>query len=116
MFLEPPISVSIFFIFLSSILLFFLLFFWGWGTPAVTPRAAQIDPATSKMPYSGVANCAMTILRKEGLLAFWRGFGAYYGRCAPHAMTILMVLEQILAGYNTAFSVDSCLREIALGS
>ncbi len=73
--------------------------------PPPTRTRPQIDPATGKMPYSGVANCAATILRKEGLLAFWRGFGAYYGRCAPHAMTILMVREAILSGYNTTFGL-----------
>merc|ERR1712146_81115 len=48
-----------------------------------------------KMPYTGVGDCAIKILRNEGILAFWRGFGAYYTRCAPHAMIILLTREYI---------------------
>mgnify|MGYP000942011037 CR=1 FL=1 len=39
----------------------------------------------------------------EGPLAFWTGFGAYYGRTAPHAMIILLSLEQINKLYASAF-------------
>ena len=31
---------------------------------------------------------------------FWRGFGAFYGRCAPHAMIILLSREQIMKAYD----------------
>ena len=81
------------------------------------------DPTTNLMPYKGVVDCGMKIVRAEGprrlnavpcpplppssrarlkvssahspAVALWTGFGAYYGRCAPHAMTILLTLEQL---------------------
>jgi solute carrier family 25 (mitochondrial oxoglutarate transporter), member 11 len=52
------------------------------------------------MPYKGVIDCASKILVNEGPLAFWTGFGAYYGRTAPHAMIILISLEQLNALYK----------------
>lgn len=50
--------------------------------------------------YSGVFDCARSILAKEGVLAFWTGFSAYYGRCAPHAMIILLTSDTITQSYR----------------
>ena len=50
----------------------------------------QPDPATGAPPYTGVVDCGAKILKQEGPLAFWRGFSAYYGRCAPHAAASLV--------------------------
>lgn len=50
--------------------------------------------------YKGVLDAFVTILRIEGPLAFWTGFGAYYGRCAPHAMIILLSTEKITLVYR----------------
>lgn len=58
------------------------------------------------MPYKGLADCASGILRKEGPLAFWTGFTAYYGRCAPHAMIILLSIESITSAYRTVFQIE----------
>jgi solute carrier family 25 (mitochondrial oxoglutarate transporter), member 11 len=58
-----------------------------------------------QLPYKGIADCAAAVLRKEGVLAFWTGFTAYYGRCAPHAMIILMSIETITAAYREAFGL-----------
>ena len=38
-----------------------------------------------KLPYKGMVDCFTTVARKEGLLRFYRGFGTYYVRIAPHA-------------------------------
>jgi solute carrier family 25 oxoglutarate transporter 11 len=38
-----------------------------------------------KLPYSGMADCARKVIRDEGWLRFYRGFGTYYVRIAPHA-------------------------------
>mmetsp|Transcript_20293 Transcript_20293/g.71765 ORF Transcript_20293/g.71765 Transcript_20293/m.71765 type:complete len:341 (-) Transcript_20293:137-1159(-) len=46
--------------------------------------------------YRGLWDCATQVVRKEGVLTFWRGFDAYYMRCAPHAMIILMTRAQLL--------------------
>lgn len=64
-------------------------------------RLQDMKPdAQGKMPYNGLMDCSLAVLRKEGVLAFWTGFPAYYGRCAPHAMIILMTIEQITAIYK----------------
>lgn len=38
-----------------------------------------------KLPYNGMADCFAKVARQEGLLRFYRGFGTYYVRIAPHA-------------------------------
>ena len=38
-----------------------------------------------KLPYSSMWNCFTRVAREEGLLRFYRGFGTYYVRIAPHA-------------------------------
>ena len=38
-----------------------------------------------KLPYQGMIDCARKVIRQEGLLRFYRGFGTYYVRIAPHA-------------------------------
>ena len=55
--------------------------------------------------YTGVVNAATNILTKEGPLAFWTGFGAYYGRCAPHSMIILLSIEKITAWYRQSLGI-----------
>lgn len=46
----------------------------------------QRDPQTGKLPYNGVLDCARKVIRDEGWLRFYRGFGTYYVRIAPHAL------------------------------
>jgi solute carrier family 25 oxoglutarate transporter 11 len=65
----------------------------------------QPDPKTGLMPYKGVVDCFTKIAREEGVLRFWAGFGAYYARCAPHAMIILMVREEVIKVYDGAFGL-----------
>jgi len=50
--------------------------------------------ATGKLPYNGVLDCGVQIIRKEGFLALWKGFFTYYCRCAPHAMITMLLVEQ----------------------
>lgn len=50
--------------------------------------------------YKGVGDVFVKILRHEGVLTFWRGFGAYYLRCAPHAMIILMTRAQLIRWWD----------------
>jgi len=38
-----------------------------------------------KLPYSGMVNCFARVAKQEGVLRFYRGFGTYYVRIAPHA-------------------------------
>lgn len=66
--------------------------------------AQKPDPMTGEMPYKGVVDCAVKIARNEGPLGFFSGFSAYYGRCAPHAMIILLSIESITSIYRKAFT------------
>lgn len=66
--------------------------------------AQKPDPITREMPYSGVMDCAMKIAKTDGARGFFAGFSAYYGRCAPHAMIILLSNESITNMYRKAFS------------
>ncbi|MCJ1231389.1 putative mitochondrial 2-oxoglutarate/malate carrier protein [Toensbergia leucococca] len=46
-----------------------------------------------KAPYSSMMDCFRKVAKEEGLLRFYRGFGTYYVRIAPHAMVTLMVAD-----------------------
>ncbi|KAL9040521.1 MAG: hypothetical protein Q9214_004451 [Letrouitia sp. 1 TL-2023] len=46
-----------------------------------------------QLPYKGMADCFRKVARDEGLLRFYRGFGTYYVRIAPHAMVTLIVAD-----------------------
>jgi solute carrier family 25 oxoglutarate transporter 11 len=63
------------------------------------------DPATGLMPYRNVLDCGYKIATTEGVLTFWRGFSAYYARTAPHAMIILIVMEQFNAAWKKTFNL-----------
>ena len=63
-----------------------------------------IDKITGKPQFKGVIDCATKILQKEGVFAFWKGFGSYYMRCAPHAMVILLSVEFITMQYRQLFA------------
>jgi solute carrier family 25 (mitochondrial oxoglutarate transporter), member 11 len=45
----------------------------------------QAKGPDGKYPYNGLADCARKVVRDEGWLRFYRGFGTYYIRIAPHA-------------------------------
>jgi len=68
--------------------------------------AQKPDPTTGKMQYGGVADCAMQVMKKEGPIGFFGGFSAYYGRCAPHAMIILLSIESITKGYRNVLGLN----------
>lgn len=65
--------------------------------------AQKPDPITGEMPYKGVLDCAAKIAQREGPIGFFAGFSAYYGRCAPHAVIILLSIESITNAYRKAF-------------
>jgi hypothetical protein len=47
------------------------------------------------LPYKSSIDCAIKVARQEGLLRFYRGFGTYYVRIAPHAMITLVVADYL---------------------
>jgi len=65
--------------------------------------AQKPDPFTKEMPYNGIIDCASKIFKAEGPRGFFGGFTAYYGRCAPHAMIILLSIESITKQYRKSF-------------
>mmetsp|Transcript_53717 Transcript_53717/g.64788 ORF Transcript_53717/g.64788 Transcript_53717/m.64788 type:complete len:306 (+) Transcript_53717:193-1110(+) len=65
--------------------------------------AQKPDIDTGKMPYNGIIDCSTKIFQREGIRGFFSGFTAYYGRCAPHAMIILVSIESITQGYRNTF-------------
>ncbi|KAI1366897.1 mitochondrial carrier domain-containing protein [Xylaria arbuscula] len=48
-----------------------------------------------KLPYRSMADCFVKVARQEGLTRFYRGFGTYYVRIAPHAMVTLIVVDYL---------------------
>lgn len=65
--------------------------------------AQKIDPETGLMPYKGIIDCFLKIVKREGPKGMFSGFSAYYARCAPHAMIILMSIESITNLYRKTF-------------
>ncbi|KAJ5129572.1 Mitochondrial carrier protein [Penicillium bovifimosum] len=55
----------------------------------------QKDPKTGALPYKGLVDCARKVAKDEGWLRFYRGFGTYYVRIAPHAMVTLIVADYL---------------------
>jgi solute carrier family 25 (mitochondrial oxoglutarate transporter), member 11 len=45
----------------------------------------QTKGPDGKVPYSGMVDCFTKVAKQEGILRFYRGFGTYYVRIAPHA-------------------------------
>ncbi|KAJ9134191.1 hypothetical protein NKR19_g8788 [Coniochaeta hoffmannii] len=48
-----------------------------------------------KLPYKGMVDCFAKVAKQEGVLRFYRGFGTYYVRIAPHAMVTLIVADYL---------------------
>jgi len=72
----------------------------------IKTRLQNMKPdAAGVLPYRNVLDCARKIAAQEGVLSFWSGFGAYYGRTAPHAMIILISMEQLNKAYKAAFDL-----------
>lgn len=56
----------------------------------------QKDPKTGQLPYKGVLDCARKVVAEEGWLRFYRGFGTYYVRIAPHALVFLSLAAKAI--------------------
>ncbi|PHH51051.1 putative mitochondrial 2-oxoglutarate/malate carrier protein [Ceratocystis fimbriata CBS 114723] len=62
----------------------------------VKTRLQKQQPGPNgKLPYRGMLDCFAQVARREGLLRFYRGFGTYYVRIAPHAMVTLIVADYL---------------------
>ena len=65
-------------------------------------RTTLMNQPTDRQIYKGFADAAVTIFKKEGPFAFYRGFFPIWGRFAPQATLQLIIFEQVLktAGYE----------------
>lgn len=82
----------------------FFCAFFSLPFDMIKTRLQNMKPdANGKFPYTGVVSCGRYIIQNEGFFAFWRGFGAFYSRCAPHAMIILLTREQAMKAYDKTF-------------
>jgi solute carrier family 25 oxoglutarate transporter 11 len=69
----------------SAIAGFFASFFSLPFDFVKTRLQKQSKGPDGKLPYAGFFDCAKKVIRDEGWLRFYRGFGTYYVRIAPHA-------------------------------
>ena len=58
------------------------------------------------VPYGGMMDCMRQVVKKEGVVALWTGFSAYYLRCAPFAMVILLTVEFLNPMFKSVFHID----------
>lgn len=69
----------------SAIAGFFASFFSLPFDFVKTRLQKQTKGPDGKLPYRGMVDCFAKVARQEGALRFYRGFGTYYIRIAPHA-------------------------------
>ncbi|KAL8777817.1 MAG: hypothetical protein Q9213_007688 [Squamulea squamosa] len=69
----------------SAIAGFFASFFSLPFDFVKTRLQKQQKAPDGSLPYKGMADCFRKVAKDEGILRFYRGFGTYYVRIAPHA-------------------------------
>jgi solute carrier family 25 oxoglutarate transporter 11 len=69
----------------SAIAGFFASFFSLPFDFVKTRLQKQQKAPDGSVPYKGMVDCFKKVAKEEGLLRFYRGFGTYYVRIAPHA-------------------------------
>eukprot|EP01048_Picozoa_sp_COSAG05_P009382 COSAG05_NODE_767_length_7468_cov_379.770118_3_plen_296_part_00 len=90
----------------SSVVSSFAATFLSLPFDMMKTRLQNMKPDnTGQLPYKGVNDCARKILRQEGLFRFWRGYPAYFVRCCPHGLIILISKEYITSAYKGAFGL-----------
>ncbi|RKU44850.1 putative mitochondrial 2-oxoglutarate/malate carrier protein [Coniochaeta pulveracea] len=79
----------------SAIAGFFASFFSLPFDFVKTRLQKQSKGPDGKVHYNGMADCFAKVTKQEGILRFYRGFGTYYVRVAPHAMVTLLVADYL---------------------
>lgn len=69
----------------SAIAGFFASFFSLPFDFVKTRLQKQSKGPDGKLPYKGMVDCFVKVAKQEGITRFYRGFGTYYVRIAPHA-------------------------------
>lgn len=60
----------------------------------------QPDPATGKLPYTGLVQTISSVVKTSGPLALFDGFFPYYLRCGGHTVGMFLCVEQIKQWYK----------------
>lgn len=55
----------------------------------------QVKNGNGELPYKGMLDCFTKVAKEEGILSFYRGFGTYYARIAPHVMVTMIVADYL---------------------
>lgn len=63
-------------------------------TAKVRMQQQVVDPVTGKKPYPNMAATLATMVRNEGPLALWKGFGPWYIRGGGHTIFLFIFLEE----------------------
>jgi solute carrier family 25 oxoglutarate transporter 11 len=50
--------------------------------------------------YAGVADCVTVLLKQEGILALWKGFGPATVKVAPHSVISFIILDNLTHWYT----------------
>ncbi|KAG5750036.1 hypothetical protein H9Q69_003461 [Fusarium xylarioides] len=79
----------------SAIAGFFASFFSLPFDFVKTRLQKQSKGPDGKLPYRSMMDCFSKVAKQEGLGRFYRGFGTYYVRIAPHAMVTLIVADYL---------------------
>ncbi|KAF2641100.1 mitochondrial 2-oxoglutarate/malate carrier protein-like protein [Massarina eburnea CBS 473.64] len=79
----------------SAIAGFFASFFSLPFDFVKTRLQKQTRAPDGTLPYKGMFDCFKQVAKDEGMLRFYRGFGTYYVRIAPHAMVTLIVADYL---------------------
>ncbi|KAF9875949.1 mitochondrial dicarboxylate carrier [Colletotrichum karsti] len=79
----------------SAIAGFFASFFSLPFDFVKTRLQKQSKGPDGKLPYKSMADCFTKVAKQEGVMRFYRGFGTYYVRIAPHAMVTLIVADYL---------------------
>ncbi|OQV09044.1 hypothetical protein CLAIMM_13226 [Cladophialophora immunda] len=81
----------------STVAGFFAAFFSMPLDFVKTRLQQQSTNARGPPAYAGVSDCFLRVFREEGLLRFYRGFGTYFMRIAPHSIISLIVADNLTA-------------------
>ena len=58
------------------------------------------DPTTGIKPYTTTLGTIGSIVKQEGILGLYRGFGPYYGRCGGHTVCMFICVDQLRLLYR----------------
>lgn len=58
------------------------------------------DPKTGEMPFKSPIDCLVKSVKNNGVTSLWKGLPAYVTRISPHAILVLIIMEQLTGVYK----------------